>query len=108
MARCEVCGHEQYPANTVVRYDEAHNRHFFCSGQHAKAWEVEKEQVTEAIEAHLTYEVALTPRKESSEEKKTLDEALQDEEVDLFCSECGFSAKSEAGLSAHIRAKHKQ
>ena len=38
MARCEVCGHDQYPANTIVRFDEASLRHFFCSRQHADEW----------------------------------------------------------------------
>ena len=38
MARCEVCGVEQFPANTVVRLDSDYNRHFFCSHQHADAW----------------------------------------------------------------------
>ena len=50
MARCEVCGVEQFPANTVVRLDSDYNRHFFCSQQHAKAWEVEKEHVAKVEE----------------------------------------------------------
>lgn len=41
MARCEVCRLEQFPANTVVRYDSAHVRHFFCSGRHADQWNEE-------------------------------------------------------------------
>jgi hypothetical protein len=41
MARCEVCGVEQFPANTVIRHDGAHVRHFFCSVGHADQWNEE-------------------------------------------------------------------
>jgi hypothetical protein len=34
VARCEVCGFEQYPANTRVWWDEGNIRHFACSDEH--------------------------------------------------------------------------
>ena len=47
MARCEVCKLDQYPANTVVRFDEKHLRHFFCSTQHAEQWAVDVQVLQE-------------------------------------------------------------
>jgi hypothetical protein len=34
MARCEVCGVDQFPADTVVTWDEDGERHFYCSKRH--------------------------------------------------------------------------
>jgi len=35
MARCEICGVEQYPYNTLIRYTAGARKHFFCSQAHA-------------------------------------------------------------------------
>ena len=89
MARCEVCGHDQYPANTIVRFDEASLRHFFCSRQHADEWTlspklpkelVVKEETTKDVIERLEVDVpdegqALTEPPPLPERQKELDEA---------------------------------
>ena len=91
MARCEVCGVEQYPANTVVRWDAAHQRHFFCSQQHADAPQEARQPVS--------------PPEAAPEEPK---EQVAEEDMVFLCHLCGFEAKNETGLAAHKRAKHKK
>ena len=90
MARCEVCGIEQYPANTVIRFDSGHVRHFFCSHQHADGWAASPPAETPPLSLQITVE-----------------EIIEEEEVTFLCHLCGFEAKTEAGLSAHKRLKHK-
>lgn len=38
MARCEVCGFDQFPANTIVELDAERTKHFFCSFAHMREW----------------------------------------------------------------------
>lgn len=45
MAQCEVCGMEQFPANTIIEVDADDKRHFFCSWAHRDAWMVGKPSV---------------------------------------------------------------
>ena len=59
MARCEVCGIEQYPANTVVRFDSGHARHFFCSHQHADGWAASGVAETPPLSLQITVSEAI-------------------------------------------------
>ena len=56
-------------------------------------------------------EIELVEVKEQATEKvaEKVNVAGDDAQVPCFvCSECGFEAKTESGLSSHIRAKHKE
>jgi|GEM_PF-5489195 len=98
MAKCEVCGFEQFPFNTRVVRDEAGKRHFFCSDQHAKLYQ-EQGVVQITVEEVIEEEKAAASAPETPEIER---------EESFVCEECGFEAKSEAGLVAHMRAKHKK
>ena len=74
MARCEVCGVEQYPANTVVRWDAAHQRHFFCSQQHMEQWN-EAKPLPEEPEPRE--EQSLEEDQEQIEGQTTVEELLE-------------------------------
>ena len=67
MAICEVCGVEQYPANTVVRYDEAGHRHFYCSIFHADTPQ-QRILMTKASKEPITKEEAVPEEQMSVEE----------------------------------------
>ena len=99
MARCEVCKLDQYPANTVVRFDEKHLRHFFCSPQHAEQW-------TKSLKDQVTIDDLLSaPETSPSSEEESVVVRV---EAAFPCNLCDFEAKTEAGLSAHKRLKHKK
>jgi hypothetical protein len=51
-----VCGIEQYPANTVIRFDSGHVRHFFCSHQHADGWAASPPAETPPLSLLITVE----------------------------------------------------
>lgn len=106
MARCEVCGVDQYPANTKTRYGKDQLRHFFCSDLHAERWIVEqREQIT-------IDDLLATPETSPSSEEESIravaEATVVEEAVTFLCYLCGFEAKTEAGLSAHKRLKHKK
>ena len=94
MAKCEVCGVEQYPYNTRVAHDRAGNRHFFCSNEHLRSWAGSPAPETGQFEGQITVEEVV--------------EEMTEEEVTFHCHLCPFEAKTEAGLAAHKRAKHKK
>jgi len=98
VARCEVCGVDQYPANTRTRWGKDQLRHFFCSDLHAEQW------ITEQRDQITIDDLLLTPETSPSSEE----ESAVVEEVTFLCHLCGFEAKTEAGLSAHKRLKHKR
>ena len=99
VARCEVCGVDQYPANTKTRYGKDQLRHFFCSNLHAEQWIVEqRDQIT-------IDDLLLAPETSPSSEEESV---VVKVESTFPCDLCGFEAKTEAGLSAHKRLKHKK
>ena len=107
MAICEVCGYDQYPANTRIWMDKTGLRHFFCSDQHLESFVAgppEAETLEERKEQEVKEAVVLPER------QKELDEAAKEGREPapsrLLCPECGFEAQNKAGLAAHQRAKH--
>jgi len=76
MAICEVCGVEQYPANTVVRYDEAGHRHFYCSIFHADTPQ-QRILMTKASKEPVTKEEAVP------EEQMSVEKVIKEQELDV-------------------------